>query len=114
MYKVVYNRSFGGFSISRKCAEFMADRGHKEAMSLLHEDTTDPFGDEDEYFHGYIGCPRHDSLLVMAVESLGDAAYGGCADLGIVELRGNKYIINEYDGRESVQEPSDIHWICIK
>lgn len=33
--KVVINNCFGGFSISKKCAEFMAKKGHKQAKAEL-------------------------------------------------------------------------------
>ena len=99
--KVVYNSCFGGFSISRKCAVWMADRCHAEAIKIL----------KDEPFYGGFDGSRHDALLVMAVEELGDAAAGSAARLRIHALRGSKYFIREYDGSETVIEPDDIRWI---
>ena len=104
MHKVVYNTCHGGFSISKECAEWMADRGHAEAITVLREG-------EEHGFYGYFSGPRHDALLVMAVEALGDRAGGSVAQLGIKILKGTKYVIREYDGDEVVVEPDDINWI---
>jgi hypothetical protein len=35
--KVVINNDYGGFSISKECAEFMAKLGHKQAQAELDE-----------------------------------------------------------------------------
>ena len=104
MNKVVYNSCYGGFSLSRECVEWMADRGHPEAIAILRE------GREDG-FYGYWDGPRHDALLVMAVEALGEKASGNVAAIKVKKLRGKRYIIREYDGDEAVIEPDDINWI---
>ena len=105
--KVVYNCCFGGFSISRACAQRMAELGNVEALEMISE--------SEELFYGYLeNTPRHDPALVQAVEELGDDAGGRSASLDVYELRGNKYIIDEYDGSESVVEPDSIKWIEVK
>lgn len=102
--KVVYNATFGGFSISRACAVRMAELGNKEAAEMLAE--------EVERWYGYLyETPRHDRALVQAVEELGDAAGGDMAALDVHELSGRRYVIDEYDGSETVVEPEDISWI---
>jgi len=106
--KVVCNRCFGGFSISRKCAEHMAQLGSEEAKELLKIVV------EDDYWHAGWDGDRHDPILVKAVLELGPDADGDCADLRVVELEGDRYIIDEYDGIESVVEPSDINWIVVQ
>ena len=118
--KVVYNVRYGGFSISQECAQHMAERGSKEAQTMLDEynDPNTPEGWEATWY-GHWGSDRHDPLLVEAVESLGRRAgeiyiNGGESQHGIRVLRGAKYIINEYDGLESVVEPDDIAWIEVK
>ena len=104
--KVVYNNCFGGFSISRACAERMAELGNKEAQSMLEK--------ESYRFNGFIHeTPRHDSTLVQAVEELGEDASGHGADLRIHVLSGDKYFIDEYDGSETVVEPKNIAWITV-
>ena len=111
--KVVYNAGFGGFSISRACVERMAELGNQEAKEMLADPETYPM------FCGYDFCgylhntPRHDPVLVQAVEGLGENASGGSASLCVRELSGNRYIINEYDGKESVVEPDDIKWTIV-
>ena len=73
---------------------------------------------DDHYVSGYISTegdyPRHDPELVKTVEDLGSEANGSHAHLRIKELRGNRYIIDEYDGYERVVEPDDIKWITVE
>jgi hypothetical protein len=100
--KVVINRCWGGFSISREAAEYMAIRGHKEAQEILDE-----FRKTGRWY-GYV-CDsdkeRSNPLLVEAVEVLGDKADGDLARLTIVEIPdGVDYYIDDYDGKESVHE----------
>ena len=52
---------------------------------------------------------RHDPILVKVVEELGEKANGGYADLQIEEVEG-LYHINEYDGMEKVMTPSGYKW----
>jgi hypothetical protein len=113
MKKVVYNTDFGGFSISKECAEWLANRGNKECLNMLvaHGAACDEGVFSSAGSHGYLSeTPRHDALLVMAVEELGERA--GSA-LAVHTLRGNRYIIDEYDGAETVVEPHTIHWIKV-
>ena len=49
--------------------------------------------------------------MVTVVEELGDAANGSCARLDIEEIEGDRYRIDEYDGRESVVVPNEEEWI---
>lgn len=63
-------------------------------------------------YHGYgyvegfdSGYERTDPLLVAAVEALGDAANGSCAQLKVVEIPdGTDYELSEYDGIEHIAE----------
>lgn len=112
--KVVYNSSFGGFSISRACAERMAELGNKEAQQLIKDDIDYP-SDSSIGFYGFLyNTPRHDSALVQAVEELGeDRASGSMSDLRIHALSGDKYFIDEYDGSETVVEPKDVLWVTV-
>ena len=90
--KIVYNKSFGGFSLSPLA---------REALQKL--------GINDEY-----EVQRHDSRLVEVIEKLGGFANGPFANLDIWYLKGKKYIIEEYDGKESVIEPEDLKWVEVK
>ena len=106
--KVVYNTCYGGFTLSEEGVRFMADRGNKDCIQLIEE------GRAADGWSMYDECdtPRHDALLVIAVETLGsERASGFCAELDIHTLKGNRYVIHEYDGVETVVEPHDINWI---
>ena len=113
MKKVVYNDCYGGFNISEECAKWLADRGNKECINMLG--VFDRNVMEDQYFDGDLcATPRHDALLVMAVEALGSKlASGEHAVLRVRTLTDNKYFIDEYDGSESVVEPHTIEWITV-
>lgn len=108
--KVVYNACFGGFSVSKKAALRLLEMGVTELAEQLENAKTRP-GIFGESFR--LDLPRHDPRLVQVVEDLGEEACGPFADLKIAELSGNRYIIDEYDGSESVQEPDDINWTVV-
>lgn len=114
MKKVVYNNDYGGFGISEACASWMADRGNKECIELIKQHRSRPVS-ETKYWYGSLrDTPRHDALLVMAVEQLGaDIASGSNSLLGIHVLKGDRYYISEYDGSESVVEPKDVQWVHV-
>lgn len=110
--KVVYNACYGGFSVSRKAAERLAQLGAPGMAQELEQANNDPstFGD---YFGAY-DVARHDRRLVQVVEELGKEASGMFARLEIIELNSNRYRIREYDGIESVEEPHTIDWTIIE
>lgn len=101
--KIVINKCYGGFSISKKAVQFMAKRGNNRAKLELKK--WDSFSG-----HGYVEemdgvYDRTDPDLILAVETLGDKANGSFADLRVVEIPdGIEYEINEYDGIEWVDE----------
>lgn len=102
--KIVINACFGGFSISRKAAEYMAERGSELAAKELAKT-----GGGHWYGFGYVdesdGYDRSDPLLVEAVEVLGKQANGSMAELVVVSVPdGVAWHIEEYDGNEHVAE----------
>jgi len=99
--KVVYNVSYGGFSISTEALTRMQELGFKGEASVnsLHND-----------FAYLYDCARHNPILVQVVEELGKKANGLGSDLRIAEVFG-PYRIEEYDGAETVMEPGDYDWI---
>ena len=101
--KVAFNKCYGGFTLS--------DR----AVSMLREmKNNDKIGKHSyRYPDNKFGLYRHDPDLIGVVEQLGAEASGRCADLGIKEIEGTKYIIREYDGIEWVVGPKDISWITV-
>ena len=100
--KIVINNCFGGFTISRKCAEFMASKGHKQAKAELEEDNFYGYG----YVKGFDGgYSRTDPILVEAIETLGEEANGSCSELKVIEIPDDiEYYIHDYDGMETVHE----------
>ena len=103
--KIVINNCYGGFSISKKAAEFMAEKGCEIAKEELEKYS------KEKYWYGYgysekqHGYDRTSPYLVEAVEVLGDEANGDCADLKVIEIPDNiDYYIGEYDGIETVHE----------
>ena len=94
-------------------------------VTLFDKDFGNSFNDykqehDDHYVSVYIdaegelGYLRHDPELVKTVEDLGCEANGSCAFLKIKEIKGDRYVINEYDGCERVVEPDDINWIIVE
>ena len=88
--KVVINACFGGFGLSKTAKQWLRDRGmtEDEVYDLRWEDSE-----------------RANPLLVECVETLGRKADGDCAELVVVEIPDDvEWEIDEYDGRESVEE----------
>jgi hypothetical protein len=123
MNKIVYNACYGGFSLSDKAYELYAELAgikiYPEKDSwCTHYYTSAATGDksvDDERKWLYSGdMSRHDTFLVQTVEQLGDEANGSCAKLRIYETDSDRYIIEEYDGNESVVVSYDNSWVVIK
>jgi hypothetical protein len=108
-HKVVYNTCYGGYSFSLKAAQRLLELGVEEMREQIEHQSKYKFG-ECCYCH----LDRHDPRLAQVVEELGVEANGAHADLDIATISGNRYRITYYDGRESVQEPSDVDWVEIK
>lgn len=111
--KVVINRCFGGFSISRRAFLQLREMGnqHAKAEADYGENWDDGSGPREETALdrgvGSFGrdIPRNDPQLVEVVERLGADANGSCAKLKIVEIPdGIEWEIDEYDGMEKVAE----------
>jgi hypothetical protein len=83
MPRIVINRSYGGFSLSKK------------ALSQLGITETDDIA-------------RDDPRLVQVVTELGKKANGRHADLAVVDAP-EMWMIEEYDGNESVH----IDWFAV-
>ena len=101
MVKVVYNRCFGGFGLSDEALKRLIELGCTEVET------------DGGYYHLPCDFPRHHPLLVKVVEELGEKANGDFANLKIATIEDNRYIINEYDGQESVQTPDYINWVIV-
>ena len=112
--KVVYNGCFGGFSLSEKATERLSELGVESATEAIKDYKTN-----NSVLGFYYGppqdeLPRHDLRLIQVVEELGEEANGRYAYLQVDYLKGSKYIIEEYDGNETVREPEDVNWIAVE
>jgi len=104
--KIVINNCFGGFSISRKAVEFMANLGSSQARAELEsmEDNSHNcyYGYSERYNFEY---DRADPYLIKAVETLGCEANSRFSDLKIIEIpEGVNWEIINHDGLETVHE----------
>lgn len=100
--KIVINKSFGGFELSKLAIDWLMAKGIKDVRELSKW----KFGD----------APRHSKLLVELVEELGENANAGShADLVVceVETPSGRYYVNEYDGAEWITTPESIDWVTV-
>lgn len=112
MTKIVYNKCYGGFGLSKKAVE-----RYFELMGWGLVAVKEDYGWEyyhcqhsGEYFYPR-DLERDDPILVQVVEELGEEASGDNSELAIHELpSGTKYRIDEYDGYESVMTPDSYNW----
>lgn len=126
MAKVVYNRDFGGFSLSTKAIQWMEENGSEETKKMIKEIRSEAEKICGDGSNDYLTVEaimsfkiadvieRHNKDLVTAVETLGKKANGSCADLSVYELKGKDYRISEYDGAETVVEKEDEEYIHIE
>ena len=111
--KVVINDCHGGFGLSDEAFELLLNKkgiefesqprkvwNSKEYYRKGHLD------DNYYYLSHYDLCAdRADPDLVGVVEELGEAAYGECAELSVIEVPDDvQWHIVEYDGFEHVAE----------
>lgn len=88
MTKIVINRDYGGFGLSKEAFERYCDQTGQKP---------DEFYDHD--------IARDDPNLIAIVESMGDRANGLCAQLKVVEIPNDvQWQIQEYDGVEWIAE----------
>lgn len=89
--KVVINRCFGGFGLSKEAYEFLG----------LEWDGCGSYPKNEEGEK----ISRNDVRLVECVEKLGKKAAGFDAELKVVEIPDDvEYEIDEYDGQETIHE----------
>lgn len=99
MNKIVINSCFGGFSLSREAVEWLNEHYNLGIeVSGRFPDLNDP------------DLERYDPRLVECVETLGSRASGTYASLEVVTIDGNRFIITDYDGLESVYWPEMDSW----
>lgn len=134
MKKVILNKCYGGFCVSKEAYELYAKkkgldlfcyeldikdiRHHiykytKEDNGLFINFFTKDFGnnveitDEDYKKYNLYLDTRHreDPILIEVIEELGKKANGRCGKLKIVEIPdGLDYVIDDYDGIETLHQ----------
>jgi hypothetical protein len=95
--KIVINTCFGGFGLSKKAIERLAELGHQEAIEVLPDfkgNWSDPCMSDIE---------RNHPLLVRVVEELGEEANGQYARLEVEDVDGDGWYVHEYDGNERIK-----------
>lgn len=91
-HKIVINTCYGGFGLSSEAIEWLESRGANDTYELS----------------------RHDPLLVECVETLGEKANSPYSRLAVIEIEGNLYRVEEYDGKEWIEQPENMKWIKIE
>ncbi len=106
--KIVICVKHGGFSVSRKAAERLAELGCEDAREEITSRDASPENPlsvlgRDSYCNS---IARDDARLVAVVEELGEAAASGrYAKLKVVDVPdGVEWEIDEYDGWEKIAE----------
>lgn len=104
--KIVINKCFGGFGLSKKAVEFMAEMGSDQARAELLESMEDNrdcyYGYSKKYNFEY---SRTDPALVKAVEVLKSEANCCFSELKVIEIpEGIDWEISDCDGIEVVIE----------
>ena len=110
--KVILNKCFGGFSLSKKAHQLYAEKKglpfniYFDQFGIEHyrtdgKTTGEP---EDKDFFWLSDEYRDDPVLVEVVEELGEAANGCCANLVVVDIPdGMDYVVDDYDGVETLR-----------
>lgn len=110
MYRVVINKCYGGFSVSKEAMLRLLELGYQDCDYKSKEDLECPGFTISEY-HPYIH--RHDKRLLQVIDELGiEKVSGRYSKLHIEEIECPLYRIKCYDGYESIETPdSDMEWI---
>lgn len=109
MTKVVINKCFGGFTLSKKAIEWLEERGVFNTPDLQDElKRTKAWMKQTlvSYVPDDMGIARDNPLLVECVEVLKkDAFYRGVSKLVVEEVNGTldkDFFIREHDGYERI------------
>lgn len=107
MSKIAYNACYGGFSLSHAAIMRYAQLA---GLQLTYDKKNDVHLNGEDYFSSR-DISRTDSHLIQVIEELGKAANSRSASLAIRELpAGTKYVIEKYDGNESVTTIDEFEW----
>jgi len=134
--EIVYNATYGGFNLSEEAKEYIIKELCKiynisykkvKANSIIREKefriSKEDYNKLSEYHKKWFynweedkyavfndsDIPRYDKLLVEAVKNVNDPS-GQFAKLKIAVIDEPRFMIDEYDGFESVVTPNSIDW----
>ena len=102
MFKIVINTCYGGFGLSDAAMRRLARR-----LNITMDEARSRY----DSFEGM--DRRHCPHLVAVVTEMEHRASAPYARLEVVEIKSNRYRIDEYDGSESVQTPESMNWVEI-
>ena len=109
MIQVLINNQYGGFGVSEAAAYRLRELGVTVAVDV----DVDSFDGSRVARVGCVPCARHDARLLQVFEEMGGAMADGPCTLAVVEVKGPRYRVTEYDGWEAVQTPGDIEWVSV-
>lgn len=96
---ILYNSSYGGFSLSEEAKELYNQKSPEKKMKLKNDK------EEKEYIYDW-EIERHDPILISVFEELGtEKCSGSYCKLKIARIpkkHEEYYTISEYDGLESI------------
>lgn len=112
MQKIVINRCYGGFGLSRaglmRYAELKGIKLYEFKDGFMTHYATQPVDNEDDLNKHYFSdhsIERDDLCLVQVVEELGKDASGMHGDIHVVSIPDDvEWQIKEYDGLEWIAE----------
>lgn len=103
MAQVLINGCHGGYGLSEAAGRRLQELGVEVG-----------FIKDGDWVWVNADVERHDPRLIQAFEELGEKMGTTCSELHTVEVKGNLYRIEQYDGMEWVVTPSQTIWTEIK
>lgn len=103
--KILINRCYGGFGLSKKARDLLVERGFEHAIASQKEDPTCQYSYRYYLINQSIKMSdiefRMNPMIIQVVEELEDDASGPCSDIKVIEFNLEDCIeIKDYDGKE--------------
>ena len=117
-HKVIINKCYGGYGLSETAVKWLYENGTpyiKKRKEISNDANLKGYRVDDVVATDIsYDFPRHNLDIVRCVETICEEANGEYADLVIVEIEGNRYRIDGYDGYERIVLPKDEEYIIIE